>query len=176
MEHKKKTTIDTTNFHEEFSLERLEDLSAYKVADGYDNVMGWKVVANDELELGKVRGLIASKELERVLYLDIEITESIAKDKNMESHLYVLVPIGLARLKHDEKIVGVDAIDAEAFVSYPHYDGKEVHMDYEYLLHEYYAEHPKIHLEPFEGRTAKYYDHDLLYNQTTVYGNQTIGF
>lgn len=173
MEHNTNKKIDTSDFHEEITLERLEDLSSYKVADGYDNVVGWKVVADEELELGKVRGLIASKELERVLYLDIEIKKSMCNDN--DSHLYILVPIGLAELDHDAEIVNVDAIDAEAFVSYPRYDGSDIHMDYEYLLHGYYMQHPNIHLEPYIGRTKKYYDHDLLYNQTTVYGSPLMG-
>jgi len=174
MEHNTNRKIDTSDFHEEITLERLEDIDGYKVAEGYDNVMGWKVVANGELELGKVRGLIASKELERVLYLDIEIEKSMRNDK--DSHLYILVPIGLAKLNHDAEIVNLDSIDAEAFVSYPRYDGSNIHMDYEYLVHEYYSQHPDMHLEPFIGRTQKYYDHDLLYNQTTVYVNRTAGF
>ncbi|AFM05883.1 hypothetical protein Fleli_3564 [Bernardetia litoralis DSM 6794] len=174
MEHKTDKKINSIDFHEEITLERLENLTDYKVADGYDNVMGWRVVANGELELGKVRALIASKELERILYLDIEVEKNMRNDPN--SHLYVLIPIGLAKIDHDAEIVNVDSIDAEAFVSYPRYDGQGIHMDYEYLLYQYYAEHPDIHLEPFKGRTAKYYDHDLLYNQTTVYGNETIGF
>ncbi len=175
MEHK---TDKKTDFSEEITFERLEDLTKYKVADGYDNVVGWKVIAGKNLRIGRVKALIASKELERVLYLDIEIDESISNesDNHNNSHLYILVPIGLAKLDHNAEIVNVDAIDAEAFVSYPRYDGLDVHIDYEYLIHQYYATHPEIHLEPFEGRTAKYYDHDLLYEQTTVYGNQTIGF
>lgn len=174
MEQNINNSIDTTDFHEEITLERLEVLEDYKVAEGYDNVVGWKVRANDELEIGTVRGLIASKELERVLYLDIEIDESMCNSK--DTHLYILVPIGLAKLNHDAEIVNVEAVDAEAFVSYPRYDGSDIHMDYEYLLHGYYSKHPDIHLEPYIGRTEKYYDHDLLYNPPTVYGNRTIGF
>lgn len=170
MEHKRDKTTD---FHEEITFERLEDLTKYKVAEGYDNVVGWKVMAGNNFQIGRVRALIASKELERVLYLDIEVSEMIS---SKDEHLYILIPIGLAKLDHDAEIVSVDAIDAEAFVSYPRYEGLDVHMDYEHLIHQYYEAHPKIHLEPFEGRTAKYYDHDLLYNQATVYGNQTIGF
>ncbi|WP_338792142.1 hypothetical protein V9L05_16400 [Bernardetia sp. Wsw4-3y2] len=174
MEYNKNTTVDTTDFHEEITLERLEDLDSYKVADGYDNVQDWKVFADGRLELGKVRGLIASKELERVLYLDIEIEQSMCNEG--DTHLYILVPIGLAKLNHDAKTVNVDSIDAEAFVNYPRYDGSDVHMDYEYLLHGYYTQHPDIHLEPYIGRTKKYYDHDLLYNQATMTGgNQTSG-
>jgi len=175
MEHK---TEKKTDFSEEITFERLEDLTKYKVADGYDNVTRWKVIAGKNLQIGKVRALIASKELERVLYLDIEVAENMMNEDNHHnnSHLYILVPIGLAKLDHDAKTVNVDAIDAEAFVSYPRYDGLDVHIDYEYLIHQYYSAHPEIHLDPFEGRTAKYYDHDLLYDQATVYGNQTIGF
>ncbi len=162
MEHKSK------DFHEEITLHRLEEIGGYKVADGYDNVNDWKVMADGKLEIGKVRGLIASKELERVLYLDIEVIESMCKEG--DTHLYILVPIGLAKLDHDAEIVNVDSIDAEAFVNYPRYEGKDVHMDYEHLLHGYYAKHPDIHLEAFEGRTEKYYDHELLYNQPKMTG------
>ncbi len=173
MEHNTNKKIDNSDFHQEITFERLEDLKGYRVAEGYDNVMGWKVVANGELELGKVRALIASKELERVLYLDIEIEKSIRNDN--QSHLYILVPIGLAKIDHNAETLNVDSIDAEAFVTYPRYDGSNVHTDYEYLLHQYYSQHPNIHLEPFEGRTAKYYDHELLYNQATMYGSPLMG-
>ncbi|WP_375560577.1 hypothetical protein ACE193_23250 [Bernardetia sp. OM2101] len=173
MEKNKNITVDTTDFHEELTLERLENLDNYKVADGYDNVVGWKVMANNELEIGKVRGLIASKELERILYLDIEIQEIHVNDN--KSHLYILIPIGLATLDHDAETVNVQSIDAEAFVTYPRYDGSDIKMDYEYLLHGYYSKHPDIHLEPYIGRTKKHYDHDLLYDQTTVYGSPLMG-
>ena len=171
MEHK---TGKSEDFHKEVTLERLEDLSGYKVADGYDNVTGWKVMANGEAEIGTVKGLIASKELGRVLYLDIAVEKSLCNDG--DSKLYILVPIGLAALNHDEELVNVEAIEAEAFVTYPRYEGKDVHLDYERMLFEYYGKHPDIHLDPIEDRTPKHYDHDLLYNQATVYGNRTAGF
>ena len=166
MEHKTDSSVD---FHEEITLERLDDLSNYKVADGYSNVIDWKVVADKEVQIGKVRGLIASKELERVLYLDISVEKSLCNDN--DSNLYILVPIGLARLNEDSKTVHVDSIDAETFVSYPRYKGSDIEVDYEKLLYDYYSKHPDIELDPYIGREKADYSHQTLYDNKTMYGS-----
>ena len=174
MEHKTNNTVDTTDFHEEITLARLEDLDNYKVDDDYENVKGWKVQANQGFNIGTVRGLIASKELKRVLYLDVSVDRSHCN--NDDSKLYILIPIGLTVFDEDSETVKIDSIDAEAFVTYPRYDGSDIKMDYEYLLNGYYAKHPNVELQPYIGRTKKYYDHEMLYDKEMMYGNETIGF
>ncbi|WP_338763719.1 hypothetical protein WAF17_20290 [Bernardetia sp. ABR2-2B] len=170
MEHK---TDKTEDFHEEITLERLENLDDYKVADGYKNVVDWKVVADKELNIGKVRGLVASKELGRVLYLDILVEKSLCSDD--ESKLYILVPIGLAKFNTDDKTVSINSIDADTFVSYPRYDGSDIRLDYERLLYGYYSKHPNIELKPYIGRQKADYDNEMLYDKKIMHGSPLMG-
>ena len=163
-------TDNTVDFYDEITLERLEDLSGYEIADGYDNVVGWKVIADKEFRVGKVRGLIASKELGRILYLDVAVDESLRKAGGVHKH--IVVPIGLVRLKEDLEIVQIDSIDADAFIDYPHYDGSDIDVDYERLIHEYYEKHSKVELQPYVGREAADYSEATKYDNKTMYGSR----
>ena len=55
----------------------LHELSDYKVASGYSDVRDWEVKDADGRTIGKVEGLLVSKKAERVVYLDVEVDESV---------------------------------------------------------------------------------------------------
>ncbi len=57
-------------------LYNLHDLSGYKVAEDYADVRDWEVIDVDKRTIGKVDGLLVSKQAERVVYLDVEVDKS----------------------------------------------------------------------------------------------------
>ena len=109
----------------------LENLDDYKVASGYSDVRGWKVKDFNNMNIGKVDGLVASKSAERVVYLDVEVDQELIKagsvshntaagddvkeyiNEDGENHL--IIPIGMVRLDEENKIVYSDKVDHATF-------------------------------------------------------------
>lgn len=59
------------------NLYYLHELSDYKVADECADVRDWEVIDADKRTIGKVDGLLVSKQAERVVYLDVEVDASL---------------------------------------------------------------------------------------------------
>lgn len=139
----------------EKNLFYLHELSDYKVASDYPNVRGWEVREAGNKPVGKVDGLLVSKRDERVVYLDVELDQSIlGKDydphaipasegvhgftKDGERHL--IVPIGLVDLDEEKEIVQSDQINYETFRSAKRYQkGSTIDRDYEMVLYKHYS-------------------------------------
>lgn len=130
------------------NLYYLDDLSGYKVASDYNDVRGWEVKDADNRRIGKVDRLLANKETKRVVYLDIEVDESVIADghevydksasdgaheflnKDGESHL--IIPIGMVRLDEDNKHVISETVDYSTFSKTKRIGkGAEIDRDYE---------------------------------------------
>lgn len=129
------------------NLYYLDDLSGYKVASDYSDVSGWEVKDADNRRIGKVDRLLANKETKRVVYLDIEVDESVIADghevydksasegaheflnKDGESHL--IIPIGMVRLDEDNKHVISETVNYNTF-SKTKRIGKGVEIDRDY--------------------------------------------
>lgn len=118
-------------------LYNLNELSDYKISDGYPDVRGWDVKDIDNRVVGKVENLLVNKEAERVVYLDVEVDKSIidanhdpygpsrneqirefVNDKG-ENHL--IIPIGLVELNSDTNYVYTNTIDHLTFASTKRY-------------------------------------------------------
>lgn len=110
----------------------LDELSDYKVASHDPDVRGWKVKGRDQKYIGKVDNLLVSKRAERVVYLDVEVDESIihanhkpyssASDNsgvheflNEDGENHLIIPVGLATLNEDDKEVYTDKVDYQTF-------------------------------------------------------------
>jgi len=109
----------------------LEELSDYKVADTDKDVRGWTVQDIEGRTIGKVDNLLVNKDTERVIYLDVEVDESIisanhkpysakAKDGvhdfiNKEGENHVIIPIGMATLDLNSHLVSTNKINHETF-------------------------------------------------------------
>lgn len=110
----------------------LNELSDYKVASDYPDIRGWKVNDRDQRFIGKVDNLLVNKNTERVVYLDVDLDESIIEadhapfssasenegihefmNKVGEDHL--IIPIGLVTLDKDSKKVHTEHIDYQTF-------------------------------------------------------------
>jgi hypothetical protein len=115
----------------EKNLYYLHELSDYKVASDYPDVRGWEVKEAEGKVIGKVDNLLVSKKDERVVYLDVELDESILSENydphaipasegvhgftNKDGDNHLIVPIGLVDLDEDNKIVHSNEINYNTF-------------------------------------------------------------
>lgn len=82
-------------------LGKLED---FQVAEGYQDVRGWRVNAADGTEVGKVHELLVDLDSLRTRYLDVRLTADVAATSEERD---VLVPIGAATIDGDRDVVTV---------------------------------------------------------------------
>ncbi|WP_373512161.1 hypothetical protein [Persicitalea sp.] len=133
-------------------IEFLDDLDDYKVASGYSDVRGWEVKDSNNMTIGEVESLVASKSAERVVYLDVEVDDELIKVGNQsynsaigdgvkeyinedgENHL--VIPIGMVRLDEENEIVYSDNIDHATFAKANRYK-KGVAFDRNYEVDVY---------------------------------------
>lgn len=133
----------------------LHELSDFKVDSDDPDVRGWPVKDVDNRVVGKVDNLLVSKEKKRVVYLDVEVDNTIIDaehdpygspasgdvhefiNKDGENHL--ILPIGLARLNVDQKFVYTDKIDHRTFAETKRMEkGYDVDREYEVVVLESY--------------------------------------
>lgn len=113
------------------NLYYLDDLSNYKVVSDDSDVRGWLVKDADSRTIGTVDGLLVNKEKKRVVYLDIEVDESLIEEghevyekpasegthefTNKEGENHLIIPIGLVNLDEENKKVLTNEIDYSTF-------------------------------------------------------------
>jgi hypothetical protein len=131
------------------NLFNLDELSGYKVADDYSDVRGWDVKDANNRTIGKVDHLLVNKIAERVVYLDVEVDESLIEEgyntyqnrvsdgvheflnKDGENHL--IIPIGMAIIDERNKLVNTDQIDSSTFAKAKRFRKGDV-IDFGYEL------------------------------------------
>lgn len=126
----------------------LDELSDYKIASDDPDVRGWEVKDADNRVIGKVDNLLVSKNKEKVLYLDVEVDESIIEANhdpfgsgneegvheflNKEGEEHVIIPIGLASLNENKKYVYTDSINYQTFAETKRIQkGSDINRNYE---------------------------------------------
>lgn len=133
------------------NLYYLNELSDYKVADDYSDVRDWEVIDADQRVIGKVDGLLVNKEAERVVYLDVEVDESIIElghktyatpnnkgvheflNKDGENHL--IIPIGMVTLDEKNKKVHSAQINHKTFAATKRFQkGADIDRFYEMMV------------------------------------------
>lgn len=113
------------------NLYYLHELSDYKVASDDPDVRGWPVKDRDNRVIGKVDNLLVNKDKEQVVYLDVEVDETIieanhdpyASSANSDVHEFInkdgeehiIIPIGLVSLNEDQEFVYTDRINHQTF-------------------------------------------------------------
>lgn len=113
------------------NLYYLDDLSDYKVSSDDPDVRGWDVKDSDNRVIGKVDNLLVNKERERVVYLDVQVDQTILDANhdpygkpasadvhefiNREGENHIIIPVGLVSLNEDQKFVYTDRIDHQTF-------------------------------------------------------------
>ncbi len=125
----------------------LEELSDYKVDSHYSDVTGWPVKDLNNRVIGKVDNLLVNKELERVVYLDVEVDNSIIEANhdpygrpanieirefvNKDGENHIIIPIGMVSIENDQKYVYTESIDHQTFAETKRVN-RGTHIDREY--------------------------------------------
>ena len=140
----------------------LDELPDYKVAENYSDVRGWDVKDASNRIIGKVDHLLVNKTAERVVYLDVEVDETLIEEghntyqipdsegvheflnKKGEDHL--IIPIGMATIDDVNKLVKSNEIDSSTFAKAKRFrKGDDIDFDYELNLVRHYKGDKSIH-------------------------------
>jgi len=126
----------------------LEELSGYKVDSHYTDVTGWPVKDLDNRVIGKVDNLLVNKELERVVYLDVEVDRTIIEANhdpygrpanldvrefvNKDGENHIIIPIGMVSIEDDQKYVYTEGINHQTFAETKRVNrGRQIDREYE---------------------------------------------
>lgn len=143
--------------NKERNLYRLDELSDYKIASNYSDVRGWKIVDSDNRTIGKIDNLWVNKDMQRVVYLDVNLDKGLIEDKHKEVHdaleydngkefiykdgdSHIIIPIGSVNINKDTKTVMANGIGYETFRKTSRYN-RQNDFDREYersVLKSYY--------------------------------------
>ncbi len=142
------------------NLYRLDELSDYKVASHYSDVRGWKIVDADNRTIGKVDNLWVNKDMQRVVYLDVDVDKALIEDSKSEVHdaiandnvnefiykdgnSHIIIPIGSVSINKDTKIVMANSIGYNTFRKTTRYNQQQ-NFDRNYekkVFDSYYPDH-----------------------------------
>lgn len=151
----------------------LNELSNYVVDDKDKDVRGWVVKDGQDRPVGKVDNLLVNKSTERVVYLDVEVDESIInknfepyqRDKsssethnfiNEDGENHIILPIGLANLDIENEVVYSKSVDQDTFAhTKRHQKGTDIEREYEVIIIDTYdrSENKKSY-----GEDDEFYD------------------
>jgi hypothetical protein len=162
--------------NKERNLYRLDELSDYKIASNYPDVRGWKIVDADNRTIGKIDNLWVNKDMQRVVYLDVNVDKTLIEDSKMEVHdaiandngrefvykegdSHIIIPIGSVNINKDTKIVMANNIGYNTFRKTNRYN-QQHNFDRNYergVLKSYYPDE--------ESRFGSDSDDDAFYNR-----------
>lgn len=127
---------DRSRFNKDESnkvLYYLDELSDYKVASDYKDIRGWEVVDAQDRTIGEVDDLLVNRNTERVVYLDVEVDDDLARQVgsandvpaiqgthsfiNEDGENHVIVPVGTVDIDEDNKKVYARDIAYEKFLN-----------------------------------------------------------
>lgn len=146
------------NRNREKVLYYLDELNDYKVASDYKDVRGWEVVDSQDRTIGEVDDLLVNKTSERVVYLDVEVDDDLARQVsaanerpvsegthsfiNEDGENHVIVPIGTVDIDEDNKKVYARDIQTEKILRTKWIrKGTPIDRDYEMrTLRDYYPD------------------------------------
>lgn len=119
--------------NKESNLFYLDNLGKYKVANSDKDVRGWPVKDASDRVVGKVDSFLVNKNDERVVYLDVEVDDSVIEADykpysskagsgvhdyiNEDGENHVIIPVGMAHLNLNDGYVTTKKIDHDTFAS-----------------------------------------------------------
>lgn len=133
------------------NLYHLSELSDYKIASGYPDIRGWDVKDRDNRVIGKVDNLLVNKNMDRVLYIDVEVDSTIIEANhdpyksnanpevrefiNKDGDNHIIVPIGLVDINEENNYVYTESVDYNTFAETKRYNQKaSIDRDYEIII------------------------------------------
>lgn len=147
----------------------LDELSDYKVKNEDPDVRGWDMKDHDNRVIGKVNDLLVHKKLEKVMYLDVEVDQTIIDADhdpyapgdgeirefvNKEGENHLIVPIGLVDIDETHKFVRTHRLDHRTFAETKRMRaGAPIERDYEVVILESYDR--KNNNDDYESREAR---------------------
>ncbi|MBA2328102.1 MAG: PRC-barrel domain-containing protein [Flavisolibacter sp.] len=135
----------------EKNLHYLHELSDYKVASDYPDVRGWEIKDADGRVVGKVDGLLVNKKEKRVVYLDVDVDESLLEEGheplatpasegvheflNEDGEDHLIVPIGMVTIDEDNEVVQSNKINSDTFRNAKRFSkGRSIEPEYELII------------------------------------------
>lgn len=158
----------------------LDELSDYKVDSHYSDVSGWPVKDNDNRVIGKVSNLLVNLNLEKVVYLDVEVDKTIIDANhdpysspthtgvrefvNKKGENHIIIPIGMVTIDDKHKFVFTNSIDYQTFAGTKRMtSGANIDREYETMvLNSYNRDRRTRYDQDFEG--------DREYKKESPYG------
>lgn len=127
----------------------LNELKDYKIKKNDPDIRGWQVKDLDNRVVGKVDDLLVNKELGKVVYVDVEVDQSIIDANhdpyaapansevrefiNKEGENHIIIPIGLISFNRDGKYIFTESINYRTFAETKRYrSGTSISRDYEH--------------------------------------------
>ncbi|WP_300440863.1 PRC-barrel domain-containing protein [Christiangramia sp.] len=153
----------------------LNELKDYKVDRKDPDIRGWSVKDLDNRVIGKVDNLLVNKERGKVVYVDVEVDQSIIDAKhdpyssqpnsevkefiNKEGENHIIIPVGLIDLNVDNKYVYTESINYQTFAETKRYrSGSHISRDYEHhVLDSYDRRRDRLNHENELRRTKTAY-------------------
>jgi hypothetical protein len=144
------------------NLFNLDELSGYKVAENYSDVRGWDVKDANNRTIGIVDHLLVNKTAERVVYLDVEVDTALIEEGhntyqdqasagvhqfvNKEGENHLIIPIGMAMIDEENKLVSTNQIDSSTFAKTKRFKkGDVIDFGYELNVVRHYRGDDTIH-------------------------------
>ena len=154
------------------NLYRLDELSDYKIASNYSDIRGWKIVDSENRTIGKVDNLWVNKDMQRVVYLDVNVDKALIDDSYNEVHdamandngkefiykdgdSHIIIPIGSVSINKDTKIVMANSIGYDTFRNTSRYSRLQ-NFDRNYerrVMNTYYPENNSNNVSDSEDDT-----------------------
>jgi len=150
----------------------LSELKGYKVNKKDQDIRGWAVKDLDNRTIGKVDNLFVNKDFGKVVYVDVEVDQSIIDKKhdpyhpnsnsevkefiNKEGETHIIIPIGLVDLNLENHYVYTQTINYQTFAETKRYrPGTYISRDYEHnVLNSYERNYPNKEAEVNRTRSV----------------------
>lgn len=132
--------------------------SGFEIRDGEPDIRGWKVKTIDNYDIGKVSELLFDMVSFRVRYLVLALN---GKPLNLASR-DVLIPIGLAELRRQDKVVLFPEVTVGHFASLPEYKKGNVTVESERAIRTVFAPSEGVNYKDadLDGDNEDFYNHE----------------
>jgi len=161
----------------------LSELKDYKVDHHDHDIRGWKLKDLDHKVVGTVDNLLINKDLKKVVYVDVEVDQSIidvnhdpySQDSNTEfrefinkeGENHIIIPIGLIDIHAEDKFVYTESINYQTFAETKRYrSGTDINRNYEnHVLGSYNRDRKDIRRDNEVERTRAAYDDEHIHSK-----------